>query len=274
MTGAALTETLFEGAFLRARLTRPSGGGSVLYVTFGHRQDEPGRFPDVPPVRKALALGLAHLHLQSRWNDWYLNPETTALETVLRSLRAGFSEARAVGYSMGGYAALRLAAALDLTQALVVSPQFSLDRRVIPGDLRFPESRDYDAGLGDLDRHAKRDLVGAVVFDPSHPVDPLHVRQIRRVMPGLQPAPCMFGGHPAAQAIRAAGGFGRLQALGLAGGLTAPAVVRLHRQLRRASGRYWQVRAEACLARGRADHAEAAIARAERLAGGAALRTQ
>lgn len=150
MTGAALTETLFEGAFLRARLTRPSGGGSVLYVTFGHRQDEPGRFPDVPPVRKALALGLAHLHLQSRWNDWYLNPETTALETVLRSLRAGFSEARAVGYSMGGYAALRLAAALDLTQALVVSPQFSLDRRVIPGDLRFPNPATTTPGWATL----------------------------------------------------------------------------------------------------------------------------
>jgi pimeloyl-ACP methyl ester carboxylesterase len=248
--GALPTETVFDGTLMRARLTRPREGGSALYV----------------PVRQALVRGMAHLHLQSRWNDWYLNAETPALEAALQSLRTGFTAARAVGYSMGGYAALRLAAALNLTQALVISPQFTLDRRMIPEERRYREAADYDAALGDLARHGKPDLRGVTVFDPSHPLDPIHARLIARTMPGMTPAPCMFGGHPATQAIRAAGGFRSFQALGLEGGLSAPAIVRLHRQLRATSSRYWHFRAKACLARGRSADAEIALAQAEALA--------
>ncbi len=266
MKGAYPTETVFDGALLRARLTRPREGGQVLYVTFRQRLDEPGSFSDDPPVRQALIRGMAHLHLQSSWNDWYLNAETPALEAALRSLRAGFTAARAVGYSMGGYAALRLAVALDLTQALVISPQFTLDRRVIPEERRYREASDYDSALGELTRHGKPDLQGVTVFDPSHPLDPIHARLIARAMPGMKPATCMFGGHPATQGIRAGGGFRTFQALGLDGDLNARAVVHLHRTLRAQSSRYWHFRAKACLARGKTAAAEFALARAEVLA--------
>lgn len=266
MRGAYPTETLFDGDRLRARLTRPLGGSTVLYVTFRQRLDEPGAFSEDPPVRQALALGLAHLHLQSRWNDWYLNAETTALEAALRRLRQGFTQARAVGYSMGGYAALRFAAALDLTQALVISPQFTLDRTILPTERRYREAAEFDGALGDLARHGKPDLSGAVVFDPSHPLDPLHARLIRQTMPGMVPAPCVFGGHPATQAIRAGGGFRQFQALGLNQALSASDIVRLHRKLRPTSSRYWHFRAKACLARGWTAKTEHALARAERLA--------
>lgn len=266
MKGAPPTETLFDGALLRARLTRPPDAGPVLYVTFRQRMEEPGAFSDDPPVRKALLRGMTHLHLQTRWNDWYLNAETQALEAALRQLRAGFAEARAVGYSMGGYAALRLARALDLTQALVISPQFTLDRRLIPQERRYAEAARYDAALGDLARHGKPGLTGAIVYDPSHRLDRLHARRIAELMPRMAPAPCMFGGHPATQAIRAANGFPAFQALGLDGDLSATAITRLHRSLRAGSSRYWHFRAKACLARGKAAEAEIALARAERLA--------
>jgi len=263
--GAYPTETVFDGALLRARLTRPRGGASTLYVTFRQRLDEPGSFSDDPPVRQALGHGMAHLHLQSRWNDWYLNPETTALEAALRPLRAAFTAAWAVGYSMGGYAALRLAAALDLTQALVISPQFTLDRRLIPEERRYREAAGYDSTLGDLARHGKPDLRGVVVFDPSHPLDPIHARLITRTLPGMRPAPLMFGGHPATQGIRAGGGFRSFQSLGLDGDLSARSIVGLHRQLRAQSSRYWHFRAKACLARGKTVQAELAVVRTEAL---------
>jgi pimeloyl-ACP methyl ester carboxylesterase len=264
--GAYPTETVFDGKLLRARLTRPREGGSILYVTFRQRLDEPGDFTDDPPVRQALQRGMAHLHLQSRWNDWYLNDETPTLETALCKLRTDFTEARAVGYSMGGYAALRLAAALNLSQALVISPQYTLDRTVIPDERRYREASGFDRELGDLARHGKPDLNGAMVFDPSHPLDPIHARLIAQTMPGMRPAPCMFGGHPATQAIRGGGGFRSFQALGLDGGLSAQDIVHLHRQLRAQSSRYWHFRAKACLARGKTAHGEYALARAEALA--------
>ena len=267
MTGSQPTRTVFDGDLLRARLTLPAEGAQTLYVTFRQRIDTPGSFADDPPVRQALARGMAHLHLQSRWNDWYLNAETLALDSALRDLRAGFRQARAVGYSMGGYALLRLAAALDLGQALVISPQFTLDRSVIPRERRYREAARYDAPLGDLTRHGKPDLRGAVVFDPSHPLDPIHARLIRQAMPGMAPAPCMFGGHPATQAIRAGGGFRDFQALGLGDDLSAAAITRLHRSLRARSSRYWHHRAKACLARGKTALAEQAMTLAESLSG-------
>lgn len=266
MKGAYTTETLFDGDHLRARLTRPPGDSTVLYVTFRQRIDEPGQFTDDPPVRQAIKRGMAHLHLQSRWNDWYLNPETEALVAALRALRPGFTEVRAIGYSMGGYAALRYASALDLTQALVISPQFTLDRALIPEERRYREAGQYDASLGDLSRYGKPDLQGAVVFDPSHPLDRIHARLVTRTMPCMVPAACMFGGHPATQAIRAGGGFPALQSLSLDGGISAPAITRLHRALRASSSRYWHFRAKTCLARGRTEAAERALACAERLA--------
>ena len=266
MTEAFPTEILFDGDLLRARLTRPKTGGRVLYVTFRQRIDDPGQFSDDPPVRQALQRGMAHLHLQSRWNDWYLNAETLALEAALQSLRQGFTEARAVGYSMGGYAALRFSAALDLTQALVISPQFTLDRGVIPQERRYREAGGFDPALGDLARNGKPDLAGAVVYDPSHPLDPVHARHITSAMPRMMPAPCMFGGHPATQAIRAAGGFRSFQAIGLQGDLTALEITRLHRKIRRQSSRYWHYRAKACLARGKTAAAEYALTQVEALA--------
>jgi pimeloyl-ACP methyl ester carboxylesterase len=267
VNGARPTETIFDGAFLRARLTRPRGSGSGLYVTFRQRLDEPGAFSDDPPVRQALTRGLAHLHLQSRWNDWYLNTETAALEAALHRLRSGFDTARAVGYSMGGYAAMRFAAALGLDQALVISPQFTLDRHLIPEERRYREAAGYDSALGDLARNGKPDLRGVVVFDPSHSLDRRHAALIAQVMPGMAPAACMFGGHPAAGALRAGGGFRTFQGFGLDSDLTAQAVIRLHRQLRSNSSRYWHFRARACLARGKTAQAEIALARAEALAG-------
>lgn len=271
MKGALEPETVFDGLLLRARLTRPRKGGTVLYITFRQWLDQPGSFTDEPPVRQALARGLAHLHIQSRWNDWYLNAETPALEAVLRQLRGRFTSARAVGYSMGGYAALRLASALDLDQALVISPQFTLDATVLPEEDRYIEAAAFDRALGDLDRHAKTGLHGVVVYDPSHPLDRRHARLISRAMPRIAPAACMFGGHPATSALRAAGGFGTLQGLGLSSDLSAPAVVALHRRLRAGSSRYWQARATACLARGKTIQADLALTRAEALAEAVAL---
>lgn len=266
MTGGQSTALIFDGASLRARLTRPRLGGDVLYVTFRQRIDDPGSFSDDPPVRQALRRGMAHLHLQSRWNDWYLNPETAALEAALRSLRPQFSQARAIGYSMGGYAALRLARALDLTQALVVSPQFTLDQTLIPEDRRYREAAQFDPVAGDLARHGKPDLTGVILFDPSNTLDLGHARMIRATLPGMVFARCMFGGHPGTQGIRGGGGFPTLQGLSLDGTLSGPAVVHLHRRLRAQSDRYWHFRARACLSRGKTAAAEVALARAESLA--------
>lgn len=262
MGGAA---RVFDGDRLRADIWFPKGTATALYVTFRQRVPAPGTFSEVGPVGGALAAGLAHLRIQARWNDWFLNAETQALEAALSALRSRFQTALALGYSMGGYGALRLARALALDQAILVSPQFTLDRSVLPAERRYHEGKDFDGRLGSLALHGKTDLTGIVIFDPFRPLDRIHADLITRTMPAILRAPLPFGGHPATNAMGERGGFRSLQALSLAPGAKADEVVRLHRALRAESARYWQNRAEACLKARRAEAAETATARAAAL---------
>ncbi len=256
-------ERIFDGDLLQARLWQPDRPTTALYVTFRHWLPEPGSFDDKGRVQRALGAGLAHLHIQSRWNDWFLNRETLALESALQALRARFLTARALGFSMGGYAAMRLSRALRLNQVLLVSPQVSL---LLPGEDRYPEAAGFDAAVGDLVTHARRDLTGVVAFDPFHRLDASHARRITQILPGIRPAALGFGGHPGSAALAQAGGFGALQRQSLSARLRAPEVIALHRSLRAASLRYWRERADQLLRRNRTEAAAAALDRAEALA--------
>lgn len=257
-------ERVFDGDLLRARLWLPDRPTTALYVTFRQWVPAPGAFDDSGSVRRALTAGLAHLHIQSRWNDWFLNPETPVLETALKSVRARFLTARALGFSMGGYGALRLSRVLRLNQVLLVSPQVSL---LLPEEDRYPEAARFDAAAGSLATHARRDLTGVVAFDPFHRLDHLHACHISALLPGVTPAKLAFGGHPGTAALGHVGGFRALQRLSLSSRLRAGDVVQLHRELRQGSMRYWRERAACCLRRGRLTAAAAALERAETLAG-------
>jgi hypothetical protein len=254
---------VFDGDLLRARLWLPDRPTTALYVTFRQWMPEPGQFEDRGLVQRALTAGLAHLHIQSRWNDWFLNPETASLEAALKHTRARFLTARSLGFSMGAYAALRFSRALRLNQVLLVSPQVSLH---LPEEDRYPETAAFDPVAGDLATHARRDLKGVVAFDPSHRLDSLHARRIIRLLPGIEPAVLPFGGHPGTAALGQAGGFRPLQRLSLSSRLQARDVVLLHRDLRRVSARYWRERADRLLRRGHLTLAAQALDRAETLA--------
>ncbi|MES2914403.1 MAG: alpha/beta hydrolase [Pseudomonadota bacterium] len=266
MTPDHPSETVFDGDLLNARLWRPDRPTTALYVTFRQWVPDPGSFSEGGPVRRALTAGLAHLHIQTRWNDWFLNPETAALEAALKSTRARFLTARALGFSMGGYAALRYSRALRLNQALVVSPQVSLDPALVPEEDRYPEAPAFDPIAGDLATHARKDLTGVVVFDPFYYLDHLHARHITALLPGIARARLAFGGHPGTAALGHVGGFRALQRLSLSSRLQAPDVIQLHRDLRAGSMRYWRERAECCLRKDRLAAVATALERAEALA--------
>lgn len=267
MSPAPAPEQVFDGDLLRARLWMPEAPTTALYVTFRQWVPDPGTFSDRGLVHRALARGLAHLHVQTRRNDWFLNAETTALEAALARLRDRFRTARALGFSMGGYAALRFSSTLRLNQVLLVSPQVSLDPAVVPTEDRYPEAVGYDPVLGDLTRHCRRDLVGVIVLDPFYALDLTHARLIASLAPGLAIARLGFGGHPGSAAIGHVGGFRHLQQLSFSPRTRAGDVVQLHRRLRGGSMRYWRERAEYCLRKGRLAAAAEAIDRAEALAG-------
>lgn len=261
---APAPEVLFDGAHLRATLFRPAGvpnGG--LFVTFGHFRDDRGGFEPARPVAHALRGGWASLRLQSRRNDWFINPDTGALADRLARLASGFDRRVALGFSMGGYAAMRFSGALALDLAVLVSPQFSIDPGRVPFDPRYrAEAAGFDPGLGDLDAHGPADLDGLVLFDPFQDLDRKHAAMIAARFPGLLSCRLGFAGHPATRVLREAGLFGPFRALLLDWRATRAGVTGLHRKARARSRAYWQALAARAEASGRAPLARHACQRA------------
>ncbi|WP_372834020.1 alpha/beta hydrolase [Puniceibacterium confluentis] len=260
--------TVFVGDLLRADLFNASA--DRLFVTFRQRLARPGAFDAPRPVRSFVARGYAHLHLQARWNDWYINGETAAFEAALAAVCGRYSRVVGMGFSMGGYAGLRFSAALGLKHLIAVSPQFTLSPRVLPQDRRYRDcAGGFDGALGDLASHGRRALAGAVLFDPFKPMDLLNARMIGAVFPGLALCRLAGSGHPASRVLREGGRFAALQRQLLHGRVNPAAITGLHRDSRRHSPLYWTQMAEIAGRHGRDGLAAAARARATALAPGA-----
>ena len=250
-------ERVFDGALIRADLFNPDG--AQLFVSFRQRLAEPGAFDTPRPVRSFTSKGMAHLHLQALWNDWYINDETEALEAALDALTDRFDRVVAMGFSMGGYAALRFAAALRLSQLIAVSPQYSIHKTHVPFDRRYRDcAGGFDPALGDLSPRGTG-TSGVILADPFRPMDLRNAELICAAFPGLQIARLAGAGHPASRVIREGGKFGKLQAQ-----LTKPRVplrriTMIHRNSRRDSPRYWRHMAAQARKSGRlalAEHCE------------------
>jgi hypothetical protein len=253
---------IFDGDRLRATLFNADGAG--LFVSFRQRVAEPGAFSDPDPVRSFIDKGFAHLHLQSRLNDWFINPETADLEAVLKRLAARHAPVRAMGFSMGGYGALRFARDLRLDQVVLVSPQVSIHPVVVPWDTRFRAcSAEFDRDVGDLSQRAVPGLTGILAYDPFRAADRRNARAIGLMFPGVHLCALAGGGHPATQLLRLGGSYGRIQTRLREDRLHRRWVVREHRRLRSDSALYWARLAEYASRRGR----KALAATAERVAG-------
>ena len=245
-------ERVFDGALLRADLFK--GDRRRLFVSFRQRVGAPGTFEDARPVRAYTAKGYAHLHIQSRWNDWFVNAETPALEAVLRALAPRYLRAVALGLSMGGYGALRFSGVLGLAQVIAVAPQVSIAPEVVPWDPRYRvEAGGFDAVAGDLRLHGNRDLRGVVLCDPFLGMDLRHaaLAQAQALFPRLRICRLAGGGHPPTRVLRQGGAFPALQAQLFHGGVDAAALIGTHRLARRCSPSYFAHMSRVAKRRGR-----------------------
>jgi hypothetical protein len=233
-------ETLFDGEFLRASVFRPDQPVGSLIVTFRHRVPDAGDYYTPKPRQRFLNAGWTHLHIQSRFNDWFVNPDTADLCGALAPFAAGFVHRAGIGFSMGGYGVLRFSGALALDEVVAISPQVSIAPQVVPFDSRFrAEAAGFDAGLGDLGSHARRGLKGVVIFDPFRALDRLNADKIAELLPDLSLCRYGFGGHPAMGVLRETVTFGPLMSLVLHRKLTRASVVALHRANRVAAPSWW-----------------------------------
>lgn len=192
-----MAELLFDGSALR--ITGSETDRPKLFATFDHWRHTRDSFPQYAPLKFALKNGYGHISLQTRQNDWFLNKDTRDVQDFLTTF-CSTKESCAIGFSMGGYGALRFANALRLRRALLLSPQYSIFPDKAPYETGYlKEAAQIDPALDQLEpMDGGVQLEGIIAYDPRlAPVDRRHADQIRTIHTGLKPAALPFGGHPA-----------------------------------------------------------------------------
>lgn len=142
-------------------------------------------------------MGLSVIHVVPRGDDWYQYPD---MLDCLKATRPHLGpQTFAYGSSMGGYAVARFADALGVARGLALSPQFSIDRRVVPWERRWtPQSRRIPF-LYDHDRPARRARVW-VMTDMTWDLEAGHAKAIAAEGPTeIVNVPGAF--HPAGPAL-------------------------------------------------------------------------
>ena len=260
---------IFDGAHLRADLVR--NGGDRLMVTFDYRRLDRAGFGAIAPSRQFAAAGFDQLMIATRDNDWFINPDTRALEDACRSLRGSYGAAQALGFSMGGFGAFRLARALRLGHVVAVSPQVSIAPAVVPFETRYQrEARSFDPALGDMTALYDPGLSGDILIDSFNLNDLTHARMLQVLFPRVRLVRLPGGGHPCTRTLRTARRAGLVQALALDPAAGTGPLHRAHRQIRGETPAYWDDRARAA----RAAHprwAAQALQQAAKLRGGTDL---
>lgn len=188
---------IYRDADLVVRMV-PKGRMRRWIVTFeSHMMDR-------PEGRKGFAEAflasreLSAMHVLSRGNHWYQYPGTrAALAAIAAALEeAGAQRVVTYGSSMGAYAAVRFASAVRATGVLAMSPQYSINRAVMPEELRWQdEARDivWQEGLEDAIASC---IPTVIVFDPRDH-DAAQVARIAAETP-IIPLPVRYAGHPTA----------------------------------------------------------------------------
>lgn len=202
-------DRLFDGE--RLRLTHFRRGNDRVVLTFDfHRKGRAG-FGDSGPSSNLERLGWDQISLRSARNDWFINAETEAMESALSAACNEYETVAWIGFSMGGYGALRFAMSARANRVIAVSPQVSIHPDIVPWDKRYhKEAADFDPRLGALVPRAESGIEGMILFDPFEPFDRRHARQILGLFPRLELLALPFGGHPASGILRAAGQSGLL----------------------------------------------------------------
>ena len=136
--GVDMTDTaaeLFRSADLLVR--RVGARGGLCFVTFGSYTNEATLERAGFAEEFLRDEGIDAIHVINRDNSWYQYREIGEALRAVRSATAPYDRVITYGSSMGGYAALRFGRLSRADTGIAISPQFSLDPRVVPFEDRW-----------------------------------------------------------------------------------------------------------------------------------------
>jgi hypothetical protein len=243
-----VTTPVFEGRFLRLLLARQDG--DHLFVTFDHWHRGRQGFGEATPGALFQRQGWSWLRVQAARNDWFLNAELPGALAAAARCADGFRRVTTYGFSMGGYGALRGAAAIGAARAVAISPQASPDPARTPFERRWPQARAAaDPRLDDFGGLDGWRTEVIAVYDPRTTADAAQIEVLRDRLPGLMALPLPFGGHPATRVVREGGRLGHFAIQLLTARLDRAVLLDHHKRARRNSALYCDALTTALLAR-------------------------
>ncbi|MGC3939436.1 hypothetical protein ACOTTU_16650 [Roseobacter sp. EG26] len=167
-------------------------------------------------------------------NGWTWFRDVEVIQKFLELRESGFFSdfARVVFYgaSMGGYAAAAFAAAAPGATVFAISPQSTLDKSLVPWEMRYQKAwgRDFSGDFGDaaLSSQSARDV--HIMFDPYITADASHAR--RFTADNVTFWRCPLLGHRLGSSLSQMGILPRISTDAISGELTRP---QFHRLLRK-----------------------------------------
>lgn len=191
---SGLPEILFRSDHIEIRRIR-AGDGRHQVVTFESYHDDPGFDRTGFGEGFFARSGLSAIHILTVGNDWYQYPEIEDALAVIRAAVAVADRVLAYGSSMGGYAAIRFADAIGATHVLSLSPQYTIDPRIMRGDRRWWWDQERVAFLPAYNGPIACSAEITLAYDPTIKLDERHAALIRRDVP-VRELPLDHAGHP------------------------------------------------------------------------------
>ena len=177
-------------------MVRYVGGFSTdkLVITFYHYAN--ARSTNVSGFGEEFFLrrNIDAVHFIPAQNNWYQYDELPHAAALVRKIAEQYRKVVTYGSSMGGYAAIRFGRAVGASEALALSPQFSIDPLVTPFEQRWaPHSARISFAL---ERSWREQFVprAYVVYDP-YDRDRRHVEMFRGETAVID-IRVLNGGHP------------------------------------------------------------------------------
>lgn len=180
-----------------------TSGSSVCVVTFDSYTDH--RTLDRPGFGEAFleTHQIDAIHFIQKNNKWYLYSDLSAACALVKELTKRYDKVIAYGQSMGGYAAIRFGREIGASLAVAISPQFSVNPKVVPFDKRWiSDAAGIDFSM-ELTHGSNFTPTAYVIFDP-HTLDARHV-EMYRPFTHLIEARLPNSGHPSTGFLAEAG---------------------------------------------------------------------
>ncbi|WP_424978116.1 hypothetical protein [Leisingera sp. S232] len=208
--------------------------GDTLVVTFDNLDIAMTKRDDRRPWGFSFieAQGWSMLGVMANGWTWFRHQEVSRKFEELRDsgFFAQFSRVVFYGASMGGYAAAAFAAAAPGSTVFAISPQSTLDKSIVPWEMRYKKvwNRDFSGPFGDAAQASRGAGDVHIMFDPYVVPDAAHAARFTGANVTFWRCPLL--GHRLGSSLQQMGVLQEIACSAIAGNLTPHGFHRLLRQ--------------------------------------------